>query len=635
MSDCDGRVASWNTGAARLTGYRAEEIIGQHVSVFYPGEDILRDHTAQEIRIATAEGRFEAEGWRVRKDGTRFWGNLVVTAVHDGAGKLKGFSRVTRDLTIHKLAEKEICALHANLERRVQQRTAELAEVNAWQRGILDSANLSIISTGPDGIIRSFNRAAERLLGYTAEELVGKGTPIIIHDAQEVARRAEELSQELGTLVEPGFEVFVAKAGHGITDEREWTYIRKDGSRFPVRLSVTAVRDDKGNLSGFLGIAKDITERRQAEEALRKSEARNGAILESALDGIITIDHEGKVMDFNSAAEKIFGCRREDIIAKPAADLLILPSLREKQFVVTGEGSVLGKRIEIPAMRADGTEFPIELSLLRVGIEDPPIFTGFVRDLTRRKRAEKQIKALNEELKHQAAQLLATNKELEAFSYSVSHDLRAPLRSIDGFSQALLEDYAGKLDEQGKDYLQRVRVSSQRMAELIDDLLSLSRVTRSELHIKKVNLSATARAIAAELQQSEPERRAEFVIADGLVADADEGLMRVVLANLLGNAWKFTAKHPQATIQFGITQQNGATAYFVRDDGAGFDMAYAHKLFGAFQRLHGHNEFPGTGIGLATVRRVINRHGGDVWTESKLNQGTTFYFTLLNWGGAS
>jgi light-regulated signal transduction histidine kinase (bacteriophytochrome) len=173
------------------------------------------------------------------------------------------------------------------------------------------------------------------------------------------------------------------------------------------------------------------------------------------------------------------------------------------------------------------------------------------------------------------------------------------------------------------------------MAELIDDLLSLSRVTRSELRIKRVDLSATARAIAAELQQSEPERRAEFVIADGLVADADEGLMRVVLANLLGNAWKFTAKHPQATIQFGITQQNGATAYFVRDDGAGFDMAYAHKLFGAFQRLHGHNEFPGTGIGLATVRRVINRHGGDVWTESKLNQGTTFYFTLLNWGGAS
>ena len=225
-------------------------------------------------------------------------------------------------------------------------------------------------------------------------------------------------------------------------------------------------------------------------------------------------------------------------------------------------------------------------------------------------------------------QLEAANKELESFSYSVSHDLRAPLRGIDGFSQALLEDYGDRLDAQGKSYLQRVRAASQRMAELIDDMLSLSRVSRGEMKSETVDLGALAQNIAAELQNVDRRRQVEFTIAAGLLAKGDARLLRVVLENLLRNAWKFTGKNSTAKIEVGVDRQNGQPVYFVRDDGAGFDMAYAEKLFGAFQRLHSSTEFQGTGIGLATVQRVIRRHGGRVWAESKVGQGATFYFTL-------
>lgn len=235
---------------------------------------------------------------------------------------------------------------------------------------------------------------------------------------------------------------------------------------------------------------------------------------------------------------------------------------------------------------------------------------------------------LEQRVKERTAQLASANKELEAFSYSVSHNLRAPLRSIDGFSQMLFEDYLDKLDEQGKDYLQRVRVGSQRMAQLIDDVLSLLRITRSEIHRERVDLSILAKKVASELQKTRPERQVEFVIQEGLVADGDAQLLREALEKLLGNAWKFTRNQPSAIIGFGTTQHDGRSAYFVRDNGVGFDMAYADKLFGAFQRLHTRTEFEGTGIGLATVQRIIHRHGGRVWAESSVGQGATFYFTL-------
>jgi DNA-binding response OmpR family regulator len=220
------------------------------------------------------------------------------------------------------------------------------------------------------------------------------------------------------------------------------------------------------------------------------------------------------------------------------------------------------------------------------------------------------------------------NKELEAFSYSVSHDLRAPLRSIDGFSRALLEDYADKLDENGKRYLERVRTAAQRMGQLIDDLLALSKVGRAELQRGPVDLSALAREVAAELGNATPSRGVQVMIPDGMVTNADHRLLRVLLENLLGNAWKFTTAVPTATIEVGVMQREGVPTYFVRDNGAGFDMAQAARLFTPFQRLHSEAEFPGTGIGLATVYRIVDRHGGRVWAESAVKQGATFLWTL-------
>jgi light-regulated signal transduction histidine kinase (bacteriophytochrome) len=224
--------------------------------------------------------------------------------------------------------------------------------------------------------------------------------------------------------------------------------------------------------------------------------------------------------------------------------------------------------------------------------------------------------------------LESKNKELEAFSYSVSHDLRAPLRSIDGFSRALLDEYADKLDTTGQHYLDRVRAAARRMGELIDDLLQLSRVGRADLQRKRVDLSALAGTIAADLQRSGPERHVRILITDGLVADVDRGLMQIVLENLIGNAWKFTAATSDGVIHFGISEQDGLPTYFLRDNGAGFDMAYAGRLFTPFQRLHSNTEFPGTGIGLATVHRIIERHGGRVWAEGVVGQGATFLWTL-------
>jgi PAS domain S-box-containing protein len=366
--------------------------------------------------------------------------------------------------------------------------------------------------------------------------------------------------------------------------------------------------------------------RKQAEEALKASAQQLRLVIDTAYNAFIVMDSAGRIIEWNPQAEVTFGWSRQEALNRELITTIIPPGYREahrqglRRFLATGEGPVLNQRLQLSALHRDGHEFPVELTISVIPWESAYLFAAFIHDITERRRAEEAIR-------QRSAQLEGVNRELEAFCYSVSHDLRAPLRAIDGFSKALLEDYGKHLDGQATDYLQRVRAASQRMGQLIDDLLKLSRLGRAELRREAVDLSVLARAVADELAQREPQRQATFVIAQVGVVQGDVQLLRIVLENLLGNAWKFTCKHPQARIEFGSGQRNGQLIYFVRDDGAGFEMAYLGKLFGAFQRLHSEKDFPGTGIGLATVQRIIHRHGGDIWAEGAVEQGATFSFT--------
>jgi PAS domain S-box-containing protein len=409
----------------------------------------------------------------------------------------------------------------------------------------------------------------------------------------------------------------------------------KDGSVIYCEWYNSALLDESGKLVSVLSLVQDVSDRKRVEQALAESYSILHAVIEGTTDSIFMKDLQGRYVTINSAGAKVIGKPLEDIIGKDDSELfpsnIALPLMENDRKLLGAERSQTYE--DIVPVRGELRTFLSTKTICRNEQGKAIGLIGIARDITERKRTEKQIKKLNQDLERRVfertAQLEATNKELESFSYSVSHDLRAPLRSIDGFSQALIERYTEQLDDKGKHYLKRVRAATQRMGELIDDLLNLSRVTRSQMQRQRVYLSALVQEITSDLQQTQPERSAEFVIAPGVLVEGDPQLLKVVLENLLSNAWKFTSNQISTRIEFGIrSQQNVKQAYFVKDNGAGFDMEYADKLFGAFQRLHTTDEFPGTGIGLATVQRIIRRHGGYVWAEGAVGQGATFYFTL-------
>jgi PAS domain S-box-containing protein len=380
-------------------------------------------------------------------------------------------------------------------------------------------------------------------------------------------------------------------------------------------------------------VIRDVTTRRRADDAVRASELKFRGLVDAAPDGIVIVGADGRIDLVNAQAAQLFGYAPEELVGQEV-EILVPERARAAHFghrtgyVATPTTRPMGAGMDLVGRRRDGTEFPVEISLSPMATPAGMLIISVIRDVTERKRIEHQIQTLNDDLRARVTELNAVNQELEAFSYSVSHDLRAPLRGIDGFSQALLEDYEGKLDDEGRDYLRRIRAASQRMAELIDDLLDLSRVTRREMRRERVDLTALARTVVSQLERTDPRRRVEWSIAEGVTALGDGALLRLVLENLLGNAWKFTSKQPSARIEFFAVPHAGGTAYVVRDDGIGFDMDHAGKLFGAFQRLHAMHEFPGTGIGLAIVQRVVHRHGGRVWAEASPGVGAAFYFTV-------
>jgi PAS domain S-box-containing protein len=370
-----------------------------------------------------------------------------------------------------------------------------------------------------------------------------------------------------------------------------------------------------------------------------KTQEKLDRFLGSMPDALVIVNAEGKIISSNAHTAGLFGYAERELQGESMA-LLVPERVRQTQrqyyasFFLESGDRVEEMTLELCGLRKDGKEFPVEISTRPLVAEKGLLVTSAIRDITERKRVEKQISELNKELRDRAAELETTNKELEAFSYSVSHDLRSPLQNIDSFSQILVEEYANRLDKDGRDYVQRLRSSCQHMEEIIDALLALSNMTRHELMLENCDLSTLAKGIAAELKQKDPDRLVDWIIAEGLSVEGDARLLRVVLENLLGNAWKFTAKRPRARIEFGaLPQSNGARTYFVRDDGAGFDMARAEHLFSPFKRLHDQAQFRGTGIGLATVQRVIQRHRGKIWAEGAVDHGATFCFTLTEEAG--
>lgn len=379
---------------------------------------------------------------------------------------------------------------------------------------------------------------------------------------------------------------------------------------------------------GFELLGSEVTEERRGIARLRQEEARLRSLLAAAPDPIITVTDDGRIDFINARGEELFGFAPGLLVGAPVERLI--PDWRRAPAVaaVLARAGECDEQGPLTGVRADGSRFPLELSAGTLDRDGRTYLTAIVRDVTEREAAAREIRELNQRLERHVGQLTALNAELESFSYSVSHDLRGPLRSIDGFSALLLEDCGERLDEQGRGYLQRVRAATARMGDLIEGLLRLSRITRTELRRERVDLSAIARFVAEGLARDAPGRSVAFQIEEGMTAEGDRALLTVALENLIGNAWKFTARCPDGRIAVGCERGGGQETYYVRDNGAGFDMAFAGKLFAPFERLHDAAEFPGSGIGLATVARIIRRHGGTIWAEGRPGEGAVFRFTL-------
>ena len=412
----------------------------------------------------------------------------------------------------------------------------------------------------------------------------------------------------------------------------EMERVRQNGTSTWLLARGEALFDDGRRVVGLRGTALDITERKAVELALKQFKAT----LDQTRDCVFMFYPDSlRFFYVNQGAIDQVGYTAEEMYAMTPLD--IKPEYDERRlrelFQPLKTGEKRSVTFETVHRRKDGSDVPVEILVQHIGpTGESARFIAVVRDVTDRKRAEDEVRRLNTQLEQRVAertaQLEATNRELEAFGYSVSHDLRAPLRGIDGFSQALLEEYADRLDETGVEYLTRVREGTKRMGALIDDMMRLSRGARGELRLERVDLSAVARQVVSELAEADPARQVAVTIEPGPVVIGDSRLLRAALANLLNNAWKFTRQQPHPVIEFGNRGAASEPVFYVRDNGAGFDMTYADKLFGAFQRLHASHEFEGNGIGLATVQRIIRRHGGRVWAEGAVGRGATFHFTV-------
>jgi PAS domain S-box-containing protein len=492
-----------------------------------------------------------------------------------------------------------------------------------FQRVVESSPN-GVVMVAADGRIVLVNTQTEKLFGYLRGELLGQPVELLVPERFRATHPRYRMSFFADAHARP--------MGIG----RDLYGRRKDGSEFPVEIGLTPIETEEGLL--VLSAIVDITERKRAEERFRLA-------VESAPNGMVMIDGEGRIILVNRQTEKLFGYGRDELIGQPV-EVLVPERIRGKHieyrssFFAKPTVRAMGVGRDLYGRRKDGSEFPVEIGLNPIESEGGMVVLSAIVDITERKQAEAEIRKFSGELEQRVvertAQLETANKELEAFSYSVSHDLRAPLRAIDGFSRILLKDFAAGLPDDVKGYLQDIRGNTQQMGQLLDDLLAFSRLGRQPIRKQRVAVNRLVKECLDELRTEQERRLVDVRVGELPACQADPALLKQVWINLLSNAFKYTGKQEAAAIEVGCRTgtQPGKCIYFVKDNGVGFDMKYAGKLFGVFQRLHRAEDFPGTGVGLAIAQRIVQRHGGRIWAEAQPNRGATFSFSLAAEGSA-
>ncbi len=594
------RFLAVNDAAVAHYGYSRDEFQAMTIADIRPTEDIPR---LLESVARVEEGKVHEAGvWRHRrKDGTLIDAEIR-SHVLDFGGRRAGV------VLAHDVTER---LRVANTLRQIEVRF----------RATFEQAAVGMAHVGLDGRWLRVNQKLCDVVGYTREEL-------LTHSFQDITH-PDDLERDLANVR----RLLAAEIPAYSMEKR---YLRKDGGIVWVNLTVALVRKEDTEPDYFISVIEDIAARKRAETALQESEARFRGLFDQNPLPIFVLDKQTlRFLVVNQAAIDKYGYSREEFLAMTILDLQF-PEDRARVDAELRQQYAHGPDETVHHDRRHVTKSgrivfaSIVAQPLKLGNRQARLVS--VSDVTERMRHENELRLLNEVLERRVEErtraLQEANRELQAFSYSVSHDLRAPLRAIDGFSRMIEDGHAVQLGETGRELFARVRAAAKRMGQLIDDLLMLSQISRQAMRLEPVDLSALARDVAAELQTMEPTRRVEWMIAPDVTAEGDTGLLRVAIQNLIGNAWKYSSKREAGHIEFGVTEEHACRVYFVRDNGAGFDMAYAAKLFGAFQRLHTAAEFPGTGIGLATVARVVRRHGGQIWAEGQVGVGACFYFTL-------
>lgn len=547
------------------------------------------------------------------------WGYVILTSlllyllIRQYARKISGSESLLRE------RNRELVALEEQLQHQLAEnvrRQQEIFEAHQTLQAIVSASPVGIVALDPQGMVTLWNKGAERLFGWRDDEVVGRVYPLIPPNEFSQARKNIETALQGGVL-----------------NDVETRRLRKDGELLDVSISVSPLCAPSGEISGVIVIIADITERRRDAETLRRSEENYRLLFAGNPHPMWVFDLKTfAFLEVNAAAEQHYGWSRDEFLAMTVKDIRPAEDVQSMVDAVAGAGAGHYKAGVWRHRKKDGTIISVEISTHSLEFAGRQARVVLCNDVTEQVRAREQILQLNSELeervRQRTAELESANREMESFSYSVSHDLRAPLRHLDGYCSILREEFGGRLDASGVNCLERIGTAVRKMDELVNDMLQLAQVSREGITREPVSLSGLATELLAELQHSQPQRSVAARIADGVEVSGDRGLLRLAMENLLTNAWKYTGKTADAVIEFGMLSKEGQPVYFLRDNGAGFDMAYADRLFGPFQRLHPAEEFEGTGIGLATVQRIIHRHGGRIWAEGEKGRGAAFYFTL-------